>query len=90
MSYMQNEAQNGLTERLNFGLCDVCATPAIMLTHDVFLTVKIDDPGQSKTFARSVEIRRCQAHSRPGKLIAERERADAYFARLRATEGAEI
>lgn len=87
---MQNQVTSEFTE-LSAG-CEVCGNPSYpwYFVPDIYLKVKMDDPKQGKAFDRRVLHRFCQAHTRPGKVVLEREGRAAYFARLQATEGAEI
>jgi hypothetical protein len=87
---MQNEAEKRAIE-LPSG-CEVCGDSSYpqYFVPDLFYKVKLDDPEGGRLFDRRVLHCFCQTHARPGKLIVEQESKDVYFARLRATEGAEI
>lgn len=87
---MQNEVENQAIE--SSVECEVCGDRSYprYVVIDTFLRIKIDDPKQQETLDREVKHRFCQAHFRAGKVTIERESENAYFARLRATEGSEI
>lgn len=74
----------------NLGSCDVCDQPAETLTRDIKVTSLLDGKGWADGPVSYIVRRFCAAHRRDGTVAVVRESQDAYFARLRASEGAKI
>jgi hypothetical protein len=88
---MTNDAINTLSDFESFGPCGVCGAPSNTLAHDLVVTTPLDSPGTlGKGSPVYSEHRFCPDHSREAKVTFVRESGEAYFARLRASEGAEI
>ena len=74
----------------NLDRCEVCGEPVYMRTRDMVVTFRIDGDGRTGGIPSYTDRRFCVDHQRAGKAEFRREHPDAYFARLRATEGTEI
>ena len=88
---MANELTTRNPDLEGFGAWEVCGEVANTLTRDLKITCRIDqDFPVADAPVAYVEHRFCTAHRRGGTVAVVRESQAAYFARLRATEGAEI
>jgi hypothetical protein len=87
---MKSKAKNRLTDRLNFGPCEVCGEPAFTVIQDAIVPVPLGFPLTGKGDPERIKRRFCKAHSRAGKVTFDYETEEAYFARLQVAEGAEI
>ncbi len=82
---------NSASDLDDFGVCELCGDPANTLTRDLKVTQRIDEKFPSTDApVVYVEHRFCTRHRRGGTVAIVRESQGAYFARLRASEGAEI
>jgi hypothetical protein len=87
---MKSKAKNRLTDRLNFGPCEVCGEPAFTVVQDATILVPRGTPMDGIGHPEITKIPLCKAHARAGKVTFVDESEEAYFARLQVTEGAEI